>query len=188
MAIQFRRLFCIFRTAKSNRVILLESVAGCYNKVRQVLQSVTVITKTDVTHTRSFIFDFWDIKLVPVNSAWNSASRNLTVFFKKMAMVPTKATKLQNSGQISWNVLLKISWNFLCKQWLQGLTNLIFAPIEFNACKMLLRARLCMQKYVCIKKLLWALIYKMLINTAMTSLCVLASVNSKKHQRWICST
>ena len=172
-------------------------IAKCvrYYKVWQtLLQRASGITKCDSYYKdrcntyKFFHFWFLDIKLVPVNSAWNSASRNLTFFLKKMAMVPTKATKLQNAGQISWNVHLKISWNFLCNQWLQGLTNLIFACTEFSACKMVLHARLCMQKYVCIKKLLWALIYKVLINTAMTSLCVLASVNSKNHQKWISST
>ena len=38
---QFRRLFDIFRIAKSNKVILLQNVIGCYYKVRQVLQSAT---------------------------------------------------------------------------------------------------------------------------------------------------
>ena len=44
---QFRRIFFyIFRISKSNRVILLQSVTGCYYKVRQILQSVTdYITK-----------------------------------------------------------------------------------------------------------------------------------------------
>ena len=39
----------MFHIAKSNKVILLQSVKGCYYEVRQVLQSVTVITKWDVT-------------------------------------------------------------------------------------------------------------------------------------------
>ena len=38
---QFRRLFDIFRIAKSNNVVLLQNVTVCYYKVRQVLQSVT---------------------------------------------------------------------------------------------------------------------------------------------------
>ena len=59
---QFRRLFDIFRIAKSNKVILLQNVIGCYYKVRQIvitkcvrykkvwqtlLQSVSVIAKCD---------------------------------------------------------------------------------------------------------------------------------------------
>ena len=37
---QFHRLFYIFLIEKSNKVILLQSVTGCYYKVCQVLQSV----------------------------------------------------------------------------------------------------------------------------------------------------
>ena len=42
VATQFRRLFDIFLIAKSNKVILLQSVTGCYYKV--VLLSI-IITK-----------------------------------------------------------------------------------------------------------------------------------------------
>ena len=35
----------VFRIAKSNKAILLQSATGCYYKVGQVLQSMTVITK-----------------------------------------------------------------------------------------------------------------------------------------------
>ena len=63
VTVQFRRLFDIFRITKCDKVILLQSMTGCYYKVRQVLQgvtdcyykmrqvlqSVTVITKWDVT-------------------------------------------------------------------------------------------------------------------------------------------
>ena len=45
LATHFRRLFDIFRIAKCNKVILLQSVTGCYYKVRQVLQSVTLYYK-----------------------------------------------------------------------------------------------------------------------------------------------
>ena len=46
VTIQFRRVFFdIFRITKCSKVILLQSVTDCYYKVRQVLQSVTVITK-----------------------------------------------------------------------------------------------------------------------------------------------
>ena len=38
---QFRKLFNIFRTAKSNNAILLQNVTGCCFKVRQILQSAT---------------------------------------------------------------------------------------------------------------------------------------------------
>ena len=49
MTIQLRRCFFdIFRIAKCGKVILLQIVTDCYYKVRQVLQSVTVITKADV--------------------------------------------------------------------------------------------------------------------------------------------
>ena len=42
----FAGLFDIFRIAKYNKVILLQSVTDCYYKVYQVLQSVTdFITK-----------------------------------------------------------------------------------------------------------------------------------------------
>ena len=39
--LNFVGFFDIFRIAKSNKVILLQSVTGCYYKVHQVLQSVT---------------------------------------------------------------------------------------------------------------------------------------------------
>ena len=45
----FAGVFDIFRIKKCVKVILLQSVADCYYKVRQVLQSATVITKWDVT-------------------------------------------------------------------------------------------------------------------------------------------
>ena len=41
----------------------------------------------------------------------------------------------------------------------QDPTNLIFACTDFRAHKMVLRARSCMQNYVCIKHSLWALGY-----------------------------
>ena len=44
--IQFcRGFFDIFRITKYGQVILLQSVTDCYYKVRQVLQSVAVISK-----------------------------------------------------------------------------------------------------------------------------------------------
>ena len=45
----FAGFFDIFRLTKCDKVILLQSVTDCYYKVRQLLQSVTVITKWDVT-------------------------------------------------------------------------------------------------------------------------------------------
>ena len=39
--LNFVGFFYIFRIAKRNKVILLQSVTGCYYKVRQVFQSVT---------------------------------------------------------------------------------------------------------------------------------------------------
>ena len=47
VTIQF--FFDIFRITKCGKVILIQSVTDCYYKVHQVLQSVTVITKCDVT-------------------------------------------------------------------------------------------------------------------------------------------
>ena len=45
----FAGFFDIFCITKCDKVISLQSVADCYYKVRQVLQSVTVVTKWDVT-------------------------------------------------------------------------------------------------------------------------------------------
>ena len=44
-------------------------------------------------HTNISAFNFWDLKLVPIVSALNSASGNLTYFFKYVGMVPKTATK-----------------------------------------------------------------------------------------------
>ena len=46
---QFRRLIWLISYCKKKKVIFLQSMTSCYYKVRQVLQSVTVITKWDVT-------------------------------------------------------------------------------------------------------------------------------------------
>ena len=43
METQFRTLFDIFHIVKSNKVVLLQSLTGCYYNVRHVLQSVTII-------------------------------------------------------------------------------------------------------------------------------------------------
>ena len=50
VTMQFLRLFRHISYYKCGKVILLQSVTDCYYKVRQVLQSATVITKWDVTH------------------------------------------------------------------------------------------------------------------------------------------
>ena len=46
-----------------------------------------------------------------------------------------------------------------CKNAKQGSTNLIFACTDFCAHIMVLRALSCTRNYVCLKKLLWVLIY-----------------------------
>ena len=43
------------------------------------------------------VFHFWDLKLVPIDSALNSASDNLT-FFKNVGMVPRKPVRFENPG------------------------------------------------------------------------------------------
>ena len=45
VTMQFLRLFRHISYYKCGKVILLQSVTDCYYKVRQVLQSATVITK-----------------------------------------------------------------------------------------------------------------------------------------------
>ena len=65
----FAGFFDVFHITKCGKVILLQSVTNCYYKVCQVLQSVTVITKWDVTPPmyleawagRSHWEDFWKI-------------------------------------------------------------------------------------------------------------------------------
>ena len=50
-------------------------------------------------NTKFWVFHFWD--LVPIDSALNSASGNLTVFFfKNVGLAPRKACKLENPGEI----------------------------------------------------------------------------------------
>ena len=46
--------------------------------------------------TSFLLFHFWDLKLVSINSALNSAPGNLTHFFKIVGVVPRKAAKLKN--------------------------------------------------------------------------------------------
>ena len=55
--LSFVAFFDIFHIAKSNKVILLQSATGCYYKVRQVLQIVTVITMSPAALLR-----FTDLK------------------------------------------------------------------------------------------------------------------------------
>ena len=45
----FAGFFDIFLITKCGKIILLQSVTDCYYKVRQLLQSATVITMWDVT-------------------------------------------------------------------------------------------------------------------------------------------
>ena len=53
------------------------------------------------------VFLFLDLKLVPIDSALNSASCNLTHFFENVGVLPRKASKLKKSG-------LKFFWNVFC--------------------------------------------------------------------------
>ena len=55
----FAGFFDIFRITKCGKVILLQSVTDCYYKVHQVLQSVTVITKRDLTRVAVGVFIEW---------------------------------------------------------------------------------------------------------------------------------
>ena len=45
--------------------------------------------------TSFIVFHFWDLKLVPINSALSSISENLTVFFKNISVVPVKEAKFK---------------------------------------------------------------------------------------------
>ena len=48
---------------------------------------------------KSFLtIHFWDLKLVPMDLALNSASRFLTYYFKYVDVIPRKAVKLENLG------------------------------------------------------------------------------------------
>ena len=64
--LNFVGFFEKFRIEKYNKVTLLQSVTGSYYKVRQVLQSVTVITKWDVTAAQKWSF-LLSMSLVKVN-------------------------------------------------------------------------------------------------------------------------
>ena len=51
----FTGFFDIIRITKCGKVILLQRVTGCYYKLGQVLQNVSVITKWDVTMLASVL-------------------------------------------------------------------------------------------------------------------------------------
>ena len=58
---------------KCDKAILLQSVAGCYYKLRQILQSVKVITKWDVTvlAERKFcVVKFTKLSIIPTHNIW----------------------------------------------------------------------------------------------------------------------
>ena len=60
----FAGFFDLFRITKCGKVILLQTVTECHYKLRQVLQSVTVITKWDITilvKNNMVISDNWKI-------------------------------------------------------------------------------------------------------------------------------
>ena len=47
-------------------------------------------------YTSFLVFHFWDLKIVPINSALNSASDTLLHFFKNVEVVPRKTAKPEN--------------------------------------------------------------------------------------------
>ena len=51
-------------------------------------------------YTSVLVFHFWDLKIVPINSALNSASDALPHFFKNVEVVPRKTAKLENPSWI----------------------------------------------------------------------------------------
>ena len=65
-------------------------------------------------HTSFLFFHFWDLKLVPIDSALNSASGNLTWDFKKCRNGTRKTSQISKSRLKSfWNVL----WDLKPQNW-----------------------------------------------------------------------
>ena len=58
-------------------------------------------------HTSFLLFHFLGLKLVPINSAINSASDNLTHFFQKRRRCTKKSNQTRKSE-------LKLFWNVFC--------------------------------------------------------------------------
>ena len=76
------------------------------------------------------------------------------------AVAKEKQQKLGMSSSISEITVKKTtSKKEETESTVQGLTNLIFACMDFCAHKMVLHVLLCAQNSVCIKELLWVLIY-----------------------------
>ena len=86
----FAGFFDKFRITKCGKVILLQSVTDCYYKVRQVLQSVTVVTK-------------WDVTLLSDFRIFNAQNLNFSIkdFFSKCDQI--------RSFLLIWSNLLKKS-------------------------------------------------------------------------------
>ena len=81
----FAGVFDIFRIRNCGKVILLQSVAECYYKVRQVLQSMTVITKWDVTRgTHKYL------KSENVCNIWRAKSYSHSIFSDVFYLVSGK--------------------------------------------------------------------------------------------------
>ena len=49
-------------------------------------------------HTSFFLFHFWDLKLVQIDSALNSASGNYLIFFKNVNVLQRKGVKFEKSS------------------------------------------------------------------------------------------
>ena len=87
------------------------AVRNCPKKIKN-LNLIKLASKRNGAnrkwHTRLFGFDFLNLKLMPIDSEWNSTSDNQTCFYtKSMGVVPRKAAKLEKIG---WN-LKKPNWN-----------------------------------------------------------------------------
>ena len=61
-------------------------------------------------HTSFFLFYFWDLKLVPSDSALNFVSRNVTRSFQKCKCDTKKSSQIWKFGlKLFWNVLSSIA-------------------------------------------------------------------------------
>ena len=61
-------------------------------------------------HTSFFLFYFWDLKLVPIDSALNFVSQNVTHSFQKCKRGTKKSSQIWKSGlKLFWNVLSSIA-------------------------------------------------------------------------------
>ena len=89
-------------------------------------------------HTSFLLFHFWDLKLVPIDSALNLLQVTCLIFFKNVGVVPRKAAKLENPVKIFlkcplWSIAAKLE-NVGTKMFLQIYKILLNFDSNFLIC------------------------------------------------------